>query len=422
MPWGNPGKALSGPSVRQYTMIGHWDVGVVPLETDINAWNSFLALKPTGYAGHWYIRVPNWVLPLVAAAILALAVTARGRARSPQQFWTVGLSLFGAAFMFLVVHATVFRGYHDLAMLGVFLLFVALFLKSATELILARLNVVSLRPAQARNVATWMLISAAVGLLPLLWAGWFFQDNSIVGVFRSFIVIIGVPVSLIIGGGALRMLARPSSRFAQSCSVLAMLPCYAGVLIGLPAGIYSLSARKEETRTHSVPTTPTNGSAPDSGARDRIRYLVLGPADGLIVVACVALLTAIGMGLWLWLAPTAPLLQRQTKTTLQMMAVTHGACGVFMLAAGLLLRRLRARMLVLLIATIVGIAIPAMLALNVIMEWGRIPQWPVMIPVWLGVPVAVWATVVLFRDHVRTAFQAASQHRTAALKSDDDVE
>jgi hypothetical protein len=60
--------------------------------------------------------------------------------------------------------------------------------------------------------------------------------------------------------------------------------------------------------------------------------------------------------------------------------------------------------LVLLAVTVLGIAVPAMLGLNVVMEWGRMPQWPVMIPTWLGVPVAVSATVVVFRREVREAF------------------
>jgi hypothetical protein len=143
---------------------------------------------------------------------------------------------------------------------------------------------------------------------------------------------------------------------------------------------------------------------PVSALPDQIRNLVQSPADCLIVVACVSLSTAIAVTLWLRFVPTAPLLQQQTRTTLQMMAAAHAGYGIFIVAAGLLMRRLRTRILVLLIATIVGIAFPATVALNVVMEWGRIPQWPVMIPVWLGVPVAVWASVVLFRREVREGF------------------
>jgi predicted Ser/Thr protein kinase len=154
-------------------------------------------------------------------------------------------------------------------------------------------------------------------------------------------------------------------------------------------------------------TTGRNAESPhdDSRSHAALRDRVSGPADGLIVFACVALLTTIGISLWLWLVPTARLLHDQTRTTLQMMAATHAGYGTLMLAAGLLMRRLRARMFVLLVATVVGIAVPAVLALNVMMEWGRIPQWPVIIPMWLGVPVAVWATTLLFRRDIRTAFE-----------------
>jgi hypothetical protein len=53
-----------------------------------------------------------------------------------------------------------------------------------------------------------------------------------------------------------------------------------------------------------------------------------------------------------------------------------------------------------------GLFIPAVGALNVALELKNIPQWPVLIPTWLGVPIAVWATVVLFRRDVRVAFQS----------------
>jgi serine/threonine protein kinase len=142
-----------------------------------------------------------------------------------------------------------------------------------------------------------------------------------------------------------------------------------------------------------------------AGSTHRIRYLVMGPAECLIVVASVAVVTALGIGLWLWFSPTVPLLQQQTKNALQMVAATSAGYGVFMLTAGLLMRRLRARMLVLLIASIVGIAFPATVALNVIMEWGRVPAWQAAIPMWLGMPVALWAAVVLFRHDVREALE-----------------
>ena len=141
------------------------------------------------------------------------------------------------------------------------------------------------------------------------------------------------------------------------------------------------------------------------------RRRVQGPADALIVVACLALLTAVGVGVWLWLVPAASLLQSMTISTLQMMSVAQVVYSIFIIAAAVLMRRLRARMLVLLSVTIVGMAFPVVTVLNVIMELEHIPVWPAIIPMWLGVPIAVWATVVLFRQNVRTAFQAESRQR-----------
>jgi hypothetical protein len=104
------------------------------------------------------------------------------------------------------------------------------------------------------------------------------------------------------------------------------------------------------------------------------------------------------------LDPNPSLLKQATRISLQAEAVTNAVYGVLILAAGLLLRRLQARMLVLLIVTIVGIAFPAMLGLNLYLEWGRMPAWQVIIPIWLGLPAAAWATLTLFRREVRDAF------------------
>lgn len=166
----------------------------------------------------------------------------------------------------------------------------------------------------------------------------------------------------------------------------------------------------------------TAARRPDSrlGAPDLARRsLVASPADALVVVAAVSLLTALGIAMWLRFAPNRSLFEANALSTLQAMAATHAGYGVVMLGAGLLLRRLRARMLVLLCATVVGVAVPAMLVLNVVMEWGRVPQWPALIPMWLGVPVAVWVAFVLFRRQVREAFLAESQRRADARISED---
>jgi hypothetical protein len=80
--------------------------------------------------------------------------------------------------------------------------------------------------------------------------------------------------------------------------------------------------------------------------------------------------------------------------------------GLLIGAVSVLLRRLRARILCLLIAALIGIVAPMALAYNVVDQFRHIPQWPVGIPFWLGAPLMVWVVVLLFRSDVREAFEA----------------
>ena len=82
-----------------------------------------------------------------------------------------------------------------------------------------------------------------------------------------------------------------------------------------------------------------------------------------------------------------------------------------------MMRRLRARLLVLLVDVIVGLFFPAVCALNVVMELRNIPVWPVVIPLWLGMPAALWVVVTLFRDDVRRAFDAAAEQRAESREN-----
>lgn len=243
MPWGNAGRA---GFKDQYMKLGRWELGIVPLEKDVCAWDSSLGLKPAGNSsGHWYARIPNWILPMVAMTILALAA-ARGMGRRPQRFWTPALAAFGAGYLFVVISAMVFHGYHDVAMLGAFFLFVALLFKSLVEVISNHMAAddAPVQPAQARYAAAWLLISGLAGLLPVLWVDWFFKNGDIAGALTSLVIIGGVPVSLIIIAGAFATFARPASRFGRECRALAILPCYAGVVIGLPSALYFLWRRR----------------------------------------------------------------------------------------------------------------------------------------------------------------------------------
>lgn len=195
-------------------------------------------------------------------------------------------------------------------------------------------------------------------------------------------------------------------------SLLAMIVS-PGNVIGFPIGIWALVVLSQKEireafaagrrREHDDDQT---GAGPAAGQR-----IVQGPADALIVVAGAALLTGIGVALWLWQAllgwdPTASRFstQGQLQFTLLGMSITHVIYAAFIAIAGILMRRLRARLFVLLCVVLVGVLLPATLALNVIMELEHIPVWPVLIPMWLGLPFAVWAAVVLFRQDVRAAF------------------
>jgi hypothetical protein len=52
------------------------------------------------------------------------------------------------------------------------------------------------------------------------------------------------------------------------------------------------------------------------------------------------------------------------------------------------------------------------------MELRNIPTWPVAIPLWLGMPAALWVAVRLFRDDVRRAFDAAAKQRAEKTGTD----
>ena len=103
-----------------------------------------------------------------------------------------------------------------------------------------------------------------------------------------------------------------------------------------------------------------------------------------------------------------------TVSALKSISVVYLVYSIVIIAASVLMRRLRARIFVLISVTIVGIAIPAITVVNVIMEFEHIPEWPVLIPMWLGVPIAVWTTVVLIRRDIREAF-APLEGRTSTI-------
>ena len=143
-------------------------------------------------------------------------------------------------------------------------------------------------------------------------------------------------------------------------------------------------------------------------------HLVQGPADCLLLAAGIAFVTACGVAIWLISVPAYSsnhFTNSLIRGNLVGMSVGLAIYSVFVGVAGLMLRRLRARLLVLLVTVIVGLFFPAVCALNVAMELRNIPVWPVVIPLWLGMPAGLWVVVRLFRDDVRRAFDAAAQQR-----------
>jgi serine/threonine protein kinase len=181
-----------------------------------------------------------------------------------------------------------------------------------------------------------------------------------------------------------------------------------GVFLSLAAFTFVFVTKLvgEKTRTETAEKTGT-GSVPSP-------RLVQAPADCLLLAAGIAFVTACGVALWLLASPTSSSNQftnSMIRGNLIGMSVGLAIYSVFVAVAGLMLRRLRARLLVLLVAVIVGLFFPAVVALNVVMELRNIPVWPVVIPLWLGVPAALWAVVTLFRDDVRRAFDTAAEQR-----------
>jgi hypothetical protein len=187
-----------------------------------------------------------------------------------------------------------------------------------------------------------------------------------------------------------------------------------------------------ETITHTVshperPPVASDECRPQqTGSREIAMQVVVGPAECLILAGSVAFVTALGMALWLYVKwnEEVPQLNKWMQEDLQLtrwnmsaMSVWNALYGLFVITAGILMRRLSARLLTLVCVVVGGLFIPAVGALNVVLEFKTIPQWPVLIPMWLGVPIAIWASFVLFRRDVRAAFQSSKALRaTGALE------
>ena len=164
--------------------------------------------------------------------------------------------------------------------------------------------------------------------------------------------------------------------------------------------------KSERTKTGTGPVSMPPDSLPSR--------LVQNPADCLLLAAGVACVTAIGVAAWLLAVPayssnqvTNSLVRGNLSGISTVLAIYAVLIGI----SGRMIRRLQARLFVLLVNVIVGLFLPAVIALNVVLELRNIPVWPVAIPFWIGMPAALWCVVTLFRIDVRGAFDVAAEQR-----------
>jgi tRNA A-37 threonylcarbamoyl transferase component Bud32 len=169
-----------------------------------------------------------------------------------------------------------------------------------------------------------------------------------------------------------------------------------------------------ESVTQPAPAAPVREPQPGAQAEKPVpeSKAVRAPGEILLLLAGVSLLMAVGIQVWLatWLHSNPDRLKISApgmQPTLMGMSATLAAHGLFIGIAGWLLRKLRARMFVMIVLVLAGLLVPAALAVNMGMEYDLIPQWPLLIPLWLAMPVCVWAITLLFRDDVREAFTTA---------------
>jgi len=221
---------------------------------------------------------------------------------------------------------------------------------------------------------------------------------------------------------AIRMKRLQFEGGAIAAGVLAILIPPAN-LLGLPIGIWVLSVLGKPEVKAAFPGGRRHGEA-NGGIRESS---IKAAGDGLIMIAGMALLVAAGVGLWLKFATggwetEASGRQATLQNTLMMMSGMFALYSVFIGTAGIAVRRISGRLYALLSVVIMGVFIPAVLALNVIMEHNHMgKEWMVLIPLWLGMPICLWLTTVLFRRDTRVMFENAAQagvEAAAALKPD----
>jgi len=284
----------------------------------------------------------------------------------------------------------------------------------------------SLRPVRGpgiglvvTGIANWIGIPIAISILLYFAAGPEAGGDPFILLMMVALTAL-LASSLMIAAGLL-MMRQQAFWLCVVGSVLALVVT-PGNLIGLPIGIWALVvlSQTDVRKRFGADRESSNGGIDSRTGPNAGRHLLQGPAESLLIVGGAALLWALGIGLWLAFAsagwdPDAPgsSPQRRLQSGLLMFSITYAVYALCLAAAGLLMRRLHARLFALLSVVLVGILLPATLAVNVMMEHESIREWPVGIPMWLGMPVALWAAMVLFRHDVRDAFAIRESNASA---------
>jgi len=175
----------------------------------------------------------------------------------------------------------------------------------------------------------------------------------------------------------------------------------------VPAGVLAvldqMLAKKPEQRYQS-PAAIAAALAPFTTIEKHppLPRAVTIAADLLMVASVFAALVAIGV--FIWLHFEAASLSFEVDRELQLIAGLHLLYAGCIFTAGWLMRQLTGRFAAALLIAVAGILLPGVCTVNVVMEWSRMPRWPLIIPLWLGVPLCVWAMLLLSRSNVHATF------------------
>lgn len=184
---------------------------------------------------------------------------------------------------------------------------------------------------------------------------------------------------------ALKMMRCQAYPLAIIGSVLAMLVS-PGNLIGLPIGIWALVilTQRDVKRAFSL----VAARHPNCGTR-----FVGAPSACLFVLAGISVVAVLGIAIWF--GPG------------RLFSALLALHALFLASAATVMLRLRARRYALFALILAGIFFPLAVGLP------PLALWPAMIPLWLGMPVALWAVATLFRPEVRDAFASTTRNSPA---------